>query len=162
MKRNKSMTCALLLAGMAIAGSGAVSAGDIYKWTDAEGNVHFGDRPSGAATEERLAISSHPTDPDRVSAIVQASVQARNDARTARNEAEAEAREAEPTAEELRAAEAERKQKCNTYKERLEKFVTSRRLYREDENGERAYLDEEETLAARARVQEQVLEFCGS
>ena len=158
MKRNKSMTCALLLAGMAIAGPGAVSASDIYKWTDAEGNVHFGDRPSGAATEERLAISSNPTDPDRVSAIVQA----RNDARTARNEAEAEAAQAEPTAEELRAAEAERKQKCSTYKERLQKFVTSRRLYREDENGERVYLDEEETLAARARVQEQVLEYCGS
>jgi hypothetical protein len=156
MKRNKSMTCALLMAGLAFAGTGVVSASDIYKWTDAEGNVHFGDRPSGAATEERLAVSSSPTDPARVSALVQA----RNDARTARLEERAEARAAEPTAEELRAAAAERKEKCNTYKERLQKFVTSRRLYRQDENGERVYLDEEETLAARARVQEQVLEYC--
>jgi hypothetical protein len=158
MKRNKSLTCALLMAGLAMAASGAVIASDIYKWTDAEGNVHFGDRPSGAATEQRLAISSNPTDPDRVSAIVQA----RNEARTTRKESEAASKAAEPTPEELRAAEAERKQKCTTYKERLQKFVTSRRLYREDENGERIYLDEDETLAARARVQEQVLEYCKS
>lgn len=154
MKRNKSTMCALLAAGLAVAG--AVSASDIYKWTDAEGNVHFGDRPSGASSEERLAIGSRPTDPERVQSIVQA----RNDARAERSAAEAAAKSAEPTAEERRAAEAERKEKCNTYKERLQKFVTSRRLYRQDENGERVYLDEEETLAARARVQEQVLEYC--
>jgi hypothetical protein len=139
-----------------MAAAGPVLASDIYKWTDAEGNVHFGDRPSGAATEERLDISSNPTDPDRIRDIVQA----RNDARTARNEQQAAQAAAEPTAEELRAAEAERKEKCTMYKERLQKFVTSRRLYREDENGERVYLDEEETLAARARVQEQVVEHC--
>ena len=159
MKLNQSGTCALPIVGLAMVGlamAGAVSASDIYKWTDAEGNVHFGDRPSGAATEERLAISSTPTDPDRVRDIVQA----RNDSRAERNAAEAAARAAEPTAEEIRAAKAERKEKCNTYKERLQKFVTSRRLYRQDENGERVYLDEEETLAARARVQEQVLEYC--
>jgi hypothetical protein len=156
MKRQKSITCALFLAWLAMTAAGAVAAGEIYKWTDAEGNAHFGDRPSGAATEERLAINSSPTDPDSVRAIVQA----RNDARSERNELKAAAAEAAPTAEELRAAEAERTEKCNTYKERLQKFVTSRRLYREDESGERVYLDEEETLAARARVQEQVLEYC--
>ena len=155
MTRIKITNCALLLAGFGLAAL-AASASEIYKWTDAEGNVHFGDRPSGAATEERVAINSKPTDPDRVSAIVQA----RADARATRAEADAAARAAEPTAEELRAAAAERKEKCNTYKERLQKFVTSRRLYRQDENGERVYLNEEETLAARARVQEQVLEYC--
>jgi Domain of unknown function (DUF4124) len=142
--------------GMAIAVP--VFASDIYKWTDAEGNVHFGDRPTGAASEQRLAISSNPTDPARVSEIVQA----RNDARTAKAEATAAAAAGQPTAEELRAAEKERAEKCNSYKERLQKFVTSRRLYREDENGERVYLDEEETLAARARVQEQVVEYCST
>ncbi|HWM27953.1 MAG TPA: DUF4124 domain-containing protein [Woeseiaceae bacterium] len=145
------------LAGMAVMAIAVpVSASDIYKWTDADGNVHFGDRPSGAVSEQRLAISSNPTDPARVSEIVQA----RNDARTAQAAATAVAAAEEPTAEELRAAEKERAEKCNSYKERLQKFVTSRRLYRQDENGERVYLDEEETLAARARVQEQVVEYC--
>jgi hypothetical protein len=156
MKRQKSTTCALFMACLALSAASAVFAGEIYKWTDADGSVHFGDRPSGAATEERLPLNSSPTNPDRVRAIVQA----RNNARAERNEQNAAAAGAKPTAEELREAEAERKEKCETYKERLQKFVTSRRLYREDESGERVYLDEEETLAARARVQEQVVEYC--
>ena len=62
-----------------------------------------------------------------------------------------------------RAAQAkERDEKCATYKARLQKFLTSRRLYREDEYGERVYLDEAEMLAARERVQGQVEEYCGS
>ncbi len=46
------------------------------------------------------------------------------------------------------------------YKERLQTYLTSRRLYRQGENGERIYLNEEETLAARAKVQEKIVEFC--
>jgi hypothetical protein len=48
------------------------------------------------------------------------------------------------------------------YKERLQRFVTSRRLYREDESGERVYLDEEQSQAARERVQQQVEEHCSN
>ena len=70
MKRNKSRTCALLLAGLAVAGT--VSAGDIYKWTDAEGNVHFGDRPSGETAEDApllqraIAVTRHFGDEPRI------------------------------------------------------------------------------------------------
>ena len=64
------------------------------------------------------------------------------------------------TEEQIEAQERERAEKCTMYKERLQQFLTSRRLYREDESGERVYLDEKETLAARAEVQEQVLEYC--
>jgi hypothetical protein len=143
---------------LAILAPAGVVAGDIYKWTDENGIVHFGDRPSGAATEEIVRIDSDRTDP----AEVQARLQARAAARTARAEAEQPAAGEELTAEELRAAEQERAEKCTMYKERLQNFLTSRRLYREDENGERVYLDEEETLAARAKVQEQVVEYCDS
>ena len=67
-----------------------------------------------------------------------------------------------PTEEELAAQAAEKKQKCDTYKARLQKFVQSRRLYKADENGERVYLDEEQTQAARERVENQVQEYCSS
>ena len=43
----------------------------------------------------------------------------------------------------------------------MQRFVTSRRLYREDEAGERVYLDEAETQAARQRVEDQISEYCG-
>jgi hypothetical protein len=41
-------------------------------------------------------------------------------------------------------------------------MLTSRRLYREDENGERVYLDEAQMQSARDRVQSQVEEYCGA
>lgn len=141
----------------AVSVSGIALANDIYKWTDADGNVHYEDRPSGDASEERLAIRSRPTNPSKV----QARVQSRNETRDAAEQAAA-AEPAGPTEEELRAQAEERRQKCNTYKARLQKFVTSRRLYREDENGERVYLDEEQTQAARERVENQVQEYCTS
>lgn len=148
----KPISIALLLTA---ASGGSLFASEIYKWTDEEGNVHFGDRPTGAATEERMAIRSRPTDPARV----QAQVQARVSASEARAEQEA-VGEQGPTPEELAAEARERETKCNMYKERLTSFVQSRHLYRLDENGERVYLDEEEMQQAREEVQDQVEEYC--
>lgn len=152
--RYQAIAAALILI---MAAAGTAAAGDIYKWTDEEGNVHFGDRPLGE-DPERLAIRSKPTDPARIQAAAQARASA---AAKAAEEAAAAAPQG-PTPEELRAEADERKQKCSTYRAQLQKYVTSRRLYREDESGERVYLDENEMLAARERVENQVQEFCSS
>jgi len=142
---------------LAMAATGTAIAGDIYKWTDEDGNVHFGDRPIGEQPE-RLAIQSKPTDPAKVQAMVQARTQA-----AAKAAEEAAAAEPEgPTPEELQAEADERAQKCSTYRAQLQQYVTSRRLYREDENGERVYLDEGEMQAAREKVENRVEEFCSS
>lgn len=143
-------TAALL--ALALTVPAAVLASDIYKWVDDNGVVHFGDRPAEDTAFEIVHISSEPTNP----ADVQARVSARAAAKETVPGAEA------LTEEQIEARERERAEKCTMYKERLQKFLTSRRLYREDENGERVYLDEKETLAARAEVQEQVLEYCSS
>lgn len=145
-----AITLILVMAGTAIAG-------DIYKWTDEEGNVHFGDKPVGEQPE-RLAIQSNPTDPARI----QAMAQARRDAAAKAAEEAAAAESEGPSEEELQAAANERAQKCTTYRAQLQKYVTSRRLYREDESGERVYLDEGEMQAAREKVESRVEEFCGS
>lgn len=150
----KPTICLLLALGVALAGSAVAS--DIYKWTDANGNVHYGDRPAEDVAAERLDIQSRPTDRARVAAIVQARAETREQVRT---QASADSAE-QPSPEELRAAAEERAQKCDMYKERLQTFIQSRRLYREDDNGERVYLSEEETLQARNNVQSKVEEYC--
>jgi len=142
---------------LAVSAAGMAFASNIYKWTDEQGNVHYGDRPTGDASEERLAISSRPTDPSKVQTRVQAAYEARAAAKKA-----AASEPAGPSSEELQAQALERQEKCATYKARLQKFLTSHRLYKEDENGERVYLDEDETLAARERVRNQVEEYCNS
>ena len=144
---------------LALIAAGTATAGEIYKWTDEEGNVHFGDRPDGEEPE-KVAIQSRSTDPARVQASVQARAAAT--ARSAEEEAAAAAAQQGPTREELQAQADEKAEKCNTYRARLQKYVTSRRLFREDENGERVYLDESETQAAREKVENQVQKYCSS
>lgn len=147
-----ALSCAVM--AMTIA-SGAV-ANEIYKWTDENGNVHYEDRPTGAATEERLHMTYNRTD----SSAVRQRTQARVDARTAREEAKTAAAESEKEAAENAAVAAERAQKCEKSRARLESYLQARRVYRTDENGERVYLDDEQRQEARQKAEEQISEFC--
>jgi flagellar biosynthesis GTPase FlhF len=142
---------------LVLIGASATAVGQIYKWTDEEGNVHFGDKPVGEDTE-RVAIQSRRTNSERVESQVQARAAAA--AKTA--EEEAAAAPAGPTEEELQARLEERAKKCDTYRERLQRFVQSRRIYREDEKGERVYMSEEEMQEAREKVENQVQDYCTS
>ena len=135
--------------------SGAAVAGDIYKWVDEDGNVHYGDKPAGAQSE-RLAIQSRPTDPARIAA----QVQARQEAAAQEREAEEAAAAAGPSEEELQAQAEQRRQACEQSRANLQRMVQSRRLYREDDNGEREYLNEAEMQATRQRVEDEISEFC--
>ena len=72
------------------------------------------------------------------------------------------AAEEERAAEEEAAEAAANAKKCDSYRAQLETFVQSRRLYREDENGERVYLDEEQIQDARTRVEELISKNCTS
>ena len=46
------------------------------------------------------------------------------------------------------------------YRAQFDTVAAARRLVREDENGERIYLDEDETQAAKDRVQELIQQNC--
>ena len=143
---------------LATLGAGTVLAGDIYRYTDADGNVHYGDRPAGVPSEERIAISSKPTNPAEVQARVQA--HAGNELATVQGGGADAADEDRPTRAERAAAARERAEKCQQYRDQLETYVTSRRLYRETEDGEREYLDEKEVLDARSATEDSVHEYC--
>lgn len=152
----KGTRIALSCAVMALTlGSGAM-ANEIYKWTDENGNIHYEDRPSGAATEQVLTMTYNRTN----SGSVQKRVQARADAATARDEARAEAAASEQEAAENAEIAAEQERKCERSRARLETYQQSRRLYRTDDNGERVYLDDEQRQEARRKAEEQVAEFC--
>lgn len=154
---------ALSLATLATLVVGTAIAGDIYRYTDAQGNVHYVDRPTGAETEERVAIASRRTD----AAAVQARYNSRFGDKPATDGAPAAdqgAAEEEPEAKKTRAeklaAQRERQQKCQSYRDRMETLMTARRLYREDESGERRYLEENEIQDARDKTQQLIEENC--
>jgi hypothetical protein len=146
----------LLIVILAITPGGNALASEIYKWTDAEGNVHYVDRPTGDPTEQRMSVISSRTD----SASVRANVQARLERQAGRAEARSQAEEAEKKAADAKAEQEQRQKQCAMYRARMESYLQSQRLYREDASGERVYLDEDEILAARAKVQDKIQETC--
>ena len=148
----------LILCTSLISLSTGLFAAEIYKWTDAEGNVHYGDRPTASdqVNLQTVAMASRRTDPDEV----QAGIEARQERDAVRADArDAKAKEKEEAEKALADAE-ERMRKCEHYRARLEQFITSRRLYRMDENGERNYLDDAQVQEARSKAQQQVQEYC--
>ena len=134
--------------------SGAALSGEIYKWTDEDGNVHYEDRPTGDDVQ-LVAVSSN-TD----NSAVQASIDARRARETARADARSKRDEDAQTAAEEQLAEAERAEKCQDSRSRMETYLTARRLYKEGDDGERVYLDESQIMDARSKAQESIQKYC--
>lgn len=152
----KGKRIALSCAALAMTLASGAMANEIYKWTDADGNVHYEDRPTGAETEERLDMSYGRTD----RSSVQRRVKARTDAEASRREAASVAAASKQEAADNAAAEEARAAKCERSRARLESYLQSRRLYRTDENGERVYLDDTQRQEARQKAEEQITQFC--
>ena len=146
------------LAALTLTLSSGVFADEIYKWTDEDGNIHYEDRPSGEPSEERLQFSYNRTNSSVVDQRVKAPRDMEKTRRATREEAAAEQR----TAAENRAAAEERLAKCDSYRASLKTMLESRRVYREDEAGERQYLDETARAEARTKAEELIKETCGS
>ena len=157
----KKLTVTIAAAFVLVASSSFAS--EIYRFTDEDGNVYYGDRPTGAPTEERVAIASARTD----SAAARSYMEQRYALNQPAEEPAAQStipeevvEEEEMTRAERAAEERERAQRCQQYRDRLDTFVSSRRLYRETDDGEREYLEEGEVAEARERVQELINEHC--
>ena len=137
----------------AAAGSPAAA---VYRWVDAEGQVHYSDTPQRNA--ERIEIESRPTDPELVRARENqaAALRAERELRTTQQaeDTTAQANDAERVA-------AERAANCETARQRLATYETAHRLYRPMADGEREYLSDEELDAARAEARLAVEEWCG-
>jgi hypothetical protein len=145
-------------AALAMTVSTNVLADDIYMWTDADGNVQYEDRPSGDPSEVRLQFSYNRTN----NTAVQRRVQGRRDSTAARQHAREEAEAEQRTAAENRVLAEENMARCQTYRAKLKTMLESRRVYREDEAGERSYLDESQRAEARSKAEELIKETCGN
>ena len=133
-------------------------ADEIYKWTDADGNVHYEDRPTGGSDVERLTLTTSRTN----NSAVQSRVQARRDSETSRREARNVAADEERTAAEDKANAEQREKQCANHRAKLQDLLQSSRLYRLDDEGERVYLDEVQAAESRQRAEELVKESCDS
>lgn len=148
--------CVLVLAVSAVVTATPAIAGEIYKYVDDDGNVSFVDRPSGQSGEERLQLTYARTSSTAIDAQLK-SRQQYEEAREKAREEQLTQREAEET---LRVEARQRAAQCQEHRARLESYLQSRRLYRENEAGERQYLNDAEMLEARRQVEEKIAETC--
>ena len=87
------------------------SAGDVYRWVDADGRVHFADSPPPGIPAEKLGIVSLPTDPAAVD-LAETTRQVRE------NQAEADAIVASNAAKEAAAKAEQKAEQCAAAKSR--------------------------------------------
>lgn len=134
---------AVLIPGLASA--------EIYRWTDAQGRVHFGEKPGAAGAE---TIEVKPQVVERDDATRQ---------REQRTQDYFDARRDEKAASDARAAQvrAERSKECSELRHDLAQIERGGRYFTTDANGQRTYIDEAEIEAARSRLSSRIALRCG-
>ncbi|MBC9251773.1 hypothetical protein A9179_16000 [Pseudomonas alcaligenes] len=138
----KLLLCFLLLPGLAGA--------EIYRWTDANGQVHFGEQPGGAGAQQ---IEVKPQVVERDDATRQ---------REERTEQFYEARRQEKAQADAKSAEAraQRAQECKELRSQLAEIQRGGRYFVTDKNGERSYISDKEIDGARNRLSSRIAERC--
>lgn len=133
----------------------AANGAEVYRSTDASGNVRYSDRPDGDGAQSVYVATPRAGRPGNTVAPRQAAKPAADEQAAPGGE---QARErVEPTPQERA---AERAKNCQTARERQEKYAVSHRLYREQPNGERAYLNDAEIDEAKAKAAADVKTWC--
>jgi hypothetical protein len=135
----------------------AVASAAVYKWVDAEGNVHYSDLPPSDKAQI-VDIISRPTNRERVAARVASTEQQRQGA--SQDEAKQKADQATQQAVNADVAKSRAKQ-CEEAKERYRIAVDSHKLYKQGKNGEREYLNDAELSQARLDARRNLEESCG-
>jgi hypothetical protein len=138
--------------------AGAAEEGTVYLWVDKNGTPHYEDRPPDTEPSKEMNLRYKLTDANAVAAATQSKAQTSEAAKT-REQQQAEEKTAEQ--QDRDKVMNEREQGCNDAKARLQKYDTAHRLYRPGPDGQRIYLSDEETDAARADARKAVDEWCG-
>lgn len=130
-----------------------VAARDVYKWIDANGKVHYGDRPAAAAEKIEVRVTEPVPDEDS----------AARDEKTRRLLKQLEQERAEDAEARAQVAEerAVRRTNCLKARDLLEKYRTSRYLYEDAEGKDHRVLTKEERAEAEAAAQKDVDKWCG-
>jgi hypothetical protein len=156
---------ARVLAALVMAGIGAVAAAEtVYKWVDGAGQVHYTDLPPRQSDAKILGVYHQESgDIDEEAGDDYAEDEDAGGSPDASNESP---RTTEPPVSDsaMAAAEADaakaKAEQCKTAQERYQRYLESRRLYRELPDGKREYLTDKELSEARARARQTVDDYC--
>ncbi len=136
---------------------------ELYKWTDAQGRVHFGDQPPEAAKAQRMAAPVNPPPSNTAAPAAGASANSsadvlqrqKNMLRVLDEDKRARAKQqAEADAEA-----AKLKRACNGLREQ-KRILSGGRVYTRDDKGEPVFFSDAQIDAERAKVEAQLKQYC--
>ncbi|MEM7280148.1 MAG: DUF4124 domain-containing protein [Pseudomonadota bacterium] len=128
-------------------------AGDIYKTVDAQGNVVYQDTPPQDGQAQRLSRRTQATNQDQVAKVNEQLAASRKIYEEQKKDSSLSRAQAADLVE-------QRASNCEKARTRLEKAVTSRRIYEDTGDGERRYFSSEEQDAYKSKAQSDVDEWC--
>ncbi len=127
---------------------------DLYKWTDAQGKVHYSDQPP---TVNAQAIKSGAAGQAEATTEATRSLDAKDQAfQKRREEAEKARAKAEKEAEEARI----KRENCTKARNNLSTLQNMPRVYTTNAAGQRVYMDDTARASALANSQKAVSDFC--
>lgn len=133
---------------------------EVYKWTDAQGRVHFGDKPPGEGAE---SVTIRGADKDETKDYQPTVIQEERAERQRRllNAFEEERQIKREQKEEARKEKLKRQKNCSEARGELENLLTHNRIYEFDKNGNRVFLDGDGRDKAIADARKDVEYWCG-
>jgi hypothetical protein len=136
-------------------GSGAVPAEKIYKWTDAEGNVHYGSEKPADAPAEKMKVDTGLTGANTgAEALDKLKQEADDEAQRIKEEGIPE--QAPVPALPMK----EVKRRCTAARQDLATIQSRGQLRERDEQGNTRFVGEEEKQRRIKQAQKQIKEYC--
>jgi len=127
---------------------------DLYKWTDAQGKVHYSDQPPTAKAQ---IIKNSAAGQADITSQAKQSLDAKDRAyQERREEAEKARAKAEKEAEQARI----QRENCAKARSNLSTLQNSPRVYKTDATGQRTYMDDAARASALESSQKAVSDFC--
>jgi hypothetical protein len=129
----------------------------VYKWTDAQGKLQYGDRPpDGVHAEVVEMLGTHASTGARAASPAPAAAPPRV---VAANVSPKEADEKKAVDEDVAQV---REKQCTDAQDRYKKLIEGRRIYKPGPDGERQYMSSEEIDTERLNAKRDIDTICNS
>ncbi|MBV8307704.1 MAG: DUF4124 domain-containing protein [Gammaproteobacteria bacterium] len=150
------MLRSLSISALILAGACTIARADVYRWVDEHGQPHYSDQwmPGSEVIKTSKPARAGADAPSR--AADQRSLMASNNKVAGQLEDKDNARAVQQDLASRHAV------LCKQSKDSYMRAITSRRVYKEGDGGERSYLNDADADAYREQLRKQVQDYCGS
>lgn len=133
--------------------SSVVNAGEIHKWVDQDGNIHYGDSPPVSSSSNKVKVDGKPSNPGRSLPRLGENSANEDAGNTTDSEDEESANAPEVPEDQAKIA-------CENAQKDLKVIKRSNRIKLKSADGTTRYLTTEEIADRRKKSEEAIEQFC--